>query len=73
MALVKIACTCARCGQPFTNVHTCRNSAEASSYEAWARENITICPECLARAEDAAKIELIFTEAKASKIIDALR
>lgn len=49
MALVKIACTCARCGKPFTHLHTCRNSADAASYEAWARDNITICPECLAR------------------------
>ena len=50
MARVKITLSCTNCGQPFEHIHFCRNSTEAASYETWARENITICPDCRAVA-----------------------
>lgn len=39
---------CEHCGKEFEHIHACRNSSEAGSYEAWARENITTCPDCYA-------------------------
>lgn len=46
MALVRITLTCCECGKEFEHRHTCRNTSDAANYEAWARDNVTICPEC---------------------------
>lgn len=56
MARVKIEITCKECGKTFTHFHTCRNTTEAASYEAWALKHITTCRECDIRlAEEADK------------------
>lgn len=41
MARVKIMLTCTKCGKEFEHIHTCNNSAGASSYTEWAKDNIT--------------------------------
>lgn len=46
MAKAKASCRCATCGKEFTAEKICRNRTEADSYEAWASENMTECPEC---------------------------
>lgn len=60
MARARIELTCTDCGKKFVHIHTCRNSREAASYEVWAKENITCCPDCLAagrKAEQAVAVE----------------
>lgn len=52
MARVKITLRCTNCGQSFEHIHYCQNSREAASYEEWAKENITICPNCRAAAKN---------------------
>ena len=53
MARVKITLKCEHCGKEFEHIHMCRNSTEAGSYEAWARENLTTCPACYAEQKNA--------------------
>lgn len=58
MALAKVEITCTHCGKTFEIRKTCHSRQEADSYEAWARENVTLCPECRAaqrKAEQEAK------------------
>lgn len=56
MARVKINCKCELCGEKFTHIKTKYNREQADSYEEWAKENITICPDCYkANAEAEAK------------------
>lgn len=55
MAQAKATCTCERCGKEFTKIAYKRNTTEARSFEQWATENITICPECW-EAEQAEKV-----------------
>lgn len=50
MAKARVTCTCKTCGATFTKETIKRNRAEADSWEAWAAENIDICPDCY-RAE----------------------
>ena len=60
MARVKIMLTCTKCGKEFERIHTCNNSAGASSYTEWAKDNITICPDCYyaaKRAKEQATLE----------------
>lgn len=60
MARVKIMLTCTKCGKEFEHIHTCNNSAGASSYTEWAKDNITICPDCYhaaKRAKEQAALE----------------
>lgn len=56
MAKSSLTLTCARCGNTFKHIHFSHNRSEANSYEKWAEENITICPDCYA-AEKAAKMK----------------
>lgn len=37
----------------------CRNSTEAGTYEAWARENITTCPDCYAAQKRAHQLDAV--------------
>ena len=48
MAKVRMTCKCENCGKEFEHIHMCRNTKDAEDYEKWAKENITICPECYA-------------------------
>ena len=59
MARVKITLKCEHCGKDFEHIHMCRNSSEAGSYEVWARENITTCPDCYAAQKRAHKLDAV--------------
>lgn len=54
MAKSSITLVCSRCGNTFKHIHFSYNRSDANSYEKWAEEHITICPDCYA-AEKAAK------------------
>lgn len=66
MALAKVEITCTHCGKTFEARKTCYNRKDADNYEAWALENISLCPECRA-AQKAAE-----QEAAAQRIAEAL-
>ena len=59
MSRVKMVLKCEHCGKEFEHIHTCRNSTEAESYEAWARENITTCPDCYAAQKRAHQLDAV--------------
>ena len=46
MAIANIDLKCSECGCTFTHRKECRNRREADSYESWAADHITTCPEC---------------------------
>lgn len=46
MAKAEITLTCRDCGKRFKWTKDCYNRKEANEAEAWAEENITLCPEC---------------------------
>lgn len=46
MAMANITLRCKECGKEFNHRKACNNSKDRAEYEAWAIENITICPEC---------------------------
>lgn len=62
MAQANVYITCTECGKEFRHTKICYNRAAADSYEEWARENITTCPECYKAAK---KAEEQATEEKA--------
>lgn len=55
MAKASIRIKCEACGQEFTHRKDCWNRDEAEKYEEWARDNITVCPACYAKAMRAAE------------------
>lgn len=57
MARAKAQCTCERCGQEFVKIAYKRNRAEAASFEKWAEENITLCPDCWKAEQDSKAVE----------------
>ena len=59
MSRVKMVLKCEHCGKEFEHIHTCRNSTEAGSYEIWARENITTCPDCYAAQKRAHQLDAV--------------
>lgn len=59
MSRVKMILKCEHCGKDFEHIHMCRNSTEAGSYEAWARENITTCPDCYAAQKRAHQLDAV--------------
>lgn len=48
MAIASVNITCDHCGKTFEHRKRCYNRAEANQHEAWARENIELCPTCYA-------------------------
>lgn len=52
MARVKINCKCELCGGTFEHIKFKNNRTEAEKYEEWAKENITVCPDCYRRNEE---------------------
>lgn len=46
MARAKAVCTCKKCGKVFVKYADKHSREEANSWEAWAVENFTICPDC---------------------------
>lgn len=59
MSRVKMVLKCEHCGKTFEHIHMCRNSTEAGTYEAWARENITTCPDCYAAQKRAHQMDAV--------------
>ena len=57
MARAKITLTCSDCGETFEHIHFCNNRRDADSYETWAKENVTQCPDCYRKAQLAKKLE----------------
>ncbi len=55
MAKAIAICTCERCGKTFEKHAVKYNSKEADSWESWAADHYTVCPEC-EEAEYQAKI-----------------
>lgn len=55
MAKVSIRIKCEACEQEFVHSKICYNRDEAAKYEDWARDNITVCPACYAKAMRAAE------------------
>jgi len=67
MAKAMITIICAVCGHEFRHSKTCYNRDDATRYEDWARDNITTCPECYAkaqRAKERAKLDAQTAEAQ---------
>lgn len=48
MAKATATCKCEKCGKEFVKVKICGNRKEADSFEEWAKENCTECPDCYA-------------------------
>lgn len=46
MAIARITLTCSKCGKEFEVTAKKRNRRECDSFEAWAANNIDICPDC---------------------------
>lgn len=63
MSRVKMVLKCEHCGKEFEHIHTCQNSSEAGAYKAWARENITTCPDCYAAQKRAHQLDAVSTYA----------
>lgn len=59
MSRVKMVLKCEHCGKTFEHIHMCRNSTEAGTYEAWARENITTCSDCYAAQKRAHQLDAV--------------
>lgn len=63
MAMANVKLICKTCGNEFTWSKKCYSRRGADSSEAWARDNITLCPECAAKA---------YCEAEAAKHAEAV-
>lgn len=63
MAMAIVDLVCKECGNHFQHRKECYKRSDADSYEEWAKQNITLCPECLRAAarqkqeDQAAKLE----------------
>ncbi len=55
MARADARCTCKECGEQFIKVKYCHNRKEADEFEEWAKDNITLCPECWAKKNRASQ------------------
>lgn len=64
MAMASVNLICKACGNEFTWSKKCYSRRDADSSEAWARENITLCPECAAKAR---------REAEAAELAEAVK
>lgn len=59
MAIASITLTCNTCGKKFEHRRNCYNRSEANRYEQWAENNITECPACWHKAQEAAKAKAL--------------
>lgn len=50
MAKATVTCTCEKCGKEFTVIAKKYNRREADSFEQWAINHITLCPDCSTQA-----------------------
>lgn len=64
MAMASVKLICKACGNEFEWRKKCYSRRDADSSEAWARDNITLCPECAAKAR---------REAEAAKQAEAVK
>lgn len=53
MAKAKVECTCKKCGKTFIREKICQNLRAAEEYEAWAKDQEWLCPDCYAAEKDA--------------------
>lgn len=56
MAVIKMELTCRECGKTFTHRRECHTRAEADGYEAWAKGNIDLCPDCRRKQQREARV-----------------
>ena len=52
MAQARAKCTCKECGTEFIRTKTCRNRAEADSWEEWAKDSFDLCGDCYKKARE---------------------
>lgn len=64
MAMANVKLICKACGNEFVWSKKCYSRRDADSSEDWARANITLCPECAAKAR---------REAEAAKQAEAVK
>lgn len=64
MAMANVKLICKACGNEFNWRRECHSRRDADSSEAWARDNITLCPECTAKAR---------REAEAAELAEAVK
>jgi DNA-directed RNA polymerase subunit RPC12/RpoP len=67
MAKVEITLKCSECGKEFVHTNYKQSRKLADSYEEWAKDNITVCPECYKKAireEKETRINRAFEEVK---------
>lgn len=57
MAKAIVMCKCEKCGKEFKKEKICHNRSEANSFEEWAKENCTECPECYKARIESQKAE----------------
>ena len=70
MAVAKVDCTCEVCGNTFEHrkKHPYWNREDVASYTAWAKENITLCPNCYSEAKKAEEARKIAEKAAKRKL-----
>ena len=49
MANASVELVCSWCGETFYHEKISRNREDANSYEAWAQDNISLCPKCYSK------------------------
>lgn len=62
MPYANITLTCQTCGEEFDHRRKCYNSREVNSYIDWAKDHITECPECRAKAKREAEAAKMHSE-----------
>lgn len=55
MAIASVTIKCSKCGKEFEHRRKRYNRSDANDYEAWAAENITLCPDCYRKQKRAAE------------------
>lgn len=56
MAIASVTIKCSECEKEFEHRRRkCYNRSDANDYEAWAAENITLCPDCYRKQKRAAE------------------
>lgn len=57
MARIRMNITCTKCGETFEHIAFRSNRAACDEYEAWAAQNITVCPACFRAEREAQKTD----------------
>lgn len=62
MAKATAICKCRKCGKGFIKMTTNASRKEANAWEAWAKENYTLCTDCYRESKEAGLPELTGSE-----------